>query len=183
LPTQLVYRASRDGWTAAEINKAIIGRTETLILVSVQNSDRIFGMYTAVAWPPNDCERARSRRETGPRSSRSFFFSLVNGRGRPLRFVLNSGAKAVETFPKKGPRLGPISLMFEETPANQPESNEDRGIKDDGSGRRWGFSLDDEWEAAERLTKPDFTCSIGFFSGSGKFACAEIEVFQMQEGH
>jgi hypothetical protein len=47
---ELCYRASRDGWTAADFHRLCDGKGPTLVLAREEVAGYIFGGYTAVAW-------------------------------------------------------------------------------------------------------------------------------------
>lgn len=94
---QLLYRATRDGFEAADFHSMCDGFENTLTVIRTTN-DFIFGGFTEKAW------QSTGGFVTDPNA---FIFSLVNNEGRPLKVMCSkSGKNAINCSSEGGPLFG-----------------------------------------------------------------------------
>jgi len=72
---ELIYRGSRDGFSAREFHSKCDGKANTLTIIKSTNGN-IFGGFTTEAW---------SSSESWVKDTRAFVFSLVNNKNKPFR--------------------------------------------------------------------------------------------------
>ena len=72
---ELIYRGSRDGFSAKEFHSKCDGKVNTLTIIKSTNGN-IFGGFTTEAW---------SSSESWVKDTRAFVFSLVNNKNKPFR--------------------------------------------------------------------------------------------------
>ena len=93
---RLLYRASRDGFTAADFHNRCDHQAPTLTMIKT-TKNFIFGGFTQAEWG-------------GPVGSRedsnAFLFSLVNKRNEPNLMRCHSVTTAIYSDPKYGPTFG-----------------------------------------------------------------------------
>jgi hypothetical protein len=83
----LLWRGSRDGFTAKEFHRRCDGRANTLTLIADIDGN-VFGGFTPVKW------ESHSGKRKGDDSGRSFLFTLRNPHGVPPRkFALTAERK------------------------------------------------------------------------------------------
>jgi hypothetical protein len=83
----LVWRGSRDGFTAQEFHRRCDGRANTLTLIA-DTDGNVFGGFTPVKW------ESRSSGVKGDNSLRSFLFTVRNPHGvSPRKFALRAEKK------------------------------------------------------------------------------------------
>jgi hypothetical protein len=75
----LLWRGSRDGFTAQEFHRCCDGRANTLTLIA-DTKGNVFGGFTPVKW-----ESGQKGKWKGDDSLRSFLFTLRNPHGVPVR--------------------------------------------------------------------------------------------------
>jgi hypothetical protein len=94
---KLLYRGSRDGFTASNFHEKCDNRTNTLTLIETTKGF-IFGGFTPIAWESN------TNLNKPDSSGRSFLFSLQNARNsEPRKFMLMSGKNAIYCNSSCGP--------------------------------------------------------------------------------
>jgi hypothetical protein len=81
---QLLWRGSRDGFTAGEFHRRCDGHANTLTLIS-DTDGNVFGGFTPVKWESRVYKLGRGNPYKGDDSLRSFLFTLRNPRGVPPR--------------------------------------------------------------------------------------------------
>ena len=131
----------------------------------VAGSGNVLGGFLAPAWSVPS--------SIADPTLRSFTFSLINARSRPVKLKLMEPSAAAMYHPRSGRVfLCPtgLSLMLDGKSLNVANANHWGGVTSPHT------ALDDEYERKFDLGP------AGFMSGvSGEFfACAEIEVFTMQ---
>jgi hypothetical protein len=96
---RLLFRASRDGASAASFHRLCDGEGPTVTLIKSSNGC-VFGGYAGVPWSsPIDC--------TFHACPSAFLFTLRNPYGDPIaRFMSNGGARAVYCYSDYGPAFG-----------------------------------------------------------------------------
>jgi hypothetical protein len=102
---KLLYRASRDGWAAADIHRMFDGKGATITVVKSSDGS-IFRGYTDVAWGMNSVYKP---------SSESFLYSLKDHAGiGPVKMPIKSymTARAVSHNLRYGPSFGSGSDLF-----------------------------------------------------------------------
>jgi|AntRauTorckE5430_2_1112549.scaffolds.fasta_scaffold04752_1 hypothetical protein len=96
---KLLYRASRDGWTAADFHAICDGKGATITVVK-SSDGYIFGGYTDVVWGTNPAYKS---------SSVSFLYSLKDHAGiGPVKMPIkiNQSRHAVYHYSNNGPTFG-----------------------------------------------------------------------------
>ena len=76
----LLYRGSRDGFSARDFHSKCDGHANTLTLIKPVNSPNIFGGFTSCAWESIAGKNFKSKSDPN-----AFLFSLVNKDNRPLK--------------------------------------------------------------------------------------------------
>ena len=92
---QLLYQASRDGFSSKDFHTKCDRIPKTLTIVK-STSDCIFGGYTEQTWDGNDCKR----------DPNAFIFSLTNKLNKPALFKSTNGENAILTNSDYGPIFG-----------------------------------------------------------------------------
>jgi hypothetical protein len=98
---QLIYRASRDGYTAKSFHQFCDNRAPTMTVIRSQNGC-IFGGFTTIPWSSSGFEQA---------DSSAFLFTLKNPFGiPPTKYLIRKQAVqfAVCHKPKSGPTFGSL---------------------------------------------------------------------------
>lgn len=183
LPTTLLYKATRDGFMAADFFRCVAEKGATLTLVKAARTGYVFGAYTAVEWPKPSDEDVNVADPSG----RSFLFSLSNKYQRPFRLSLVDSTRAICSPADEdgtGPDFGGSDtegpdlkfpnfvLMNNGQPADAAKGNCCNTPRDDKA-----YQLD-AW-TAENPEPAEFKLDDTTFAGAAFFAAAEIEVYQM----
>jgi hypothetical protein len=151
----MLWRGSRDGFTAAEFHRRCDGRANTLALI-LDTDGNVFGGFTPVEW------ESRTRNcYKGDDSLRSFLFTLRNPHGVPPRkFALKADKKdnAIYCYSGCGPRFGYYDIYVSDN-CNTHRSSCTHGNSD-------------------RMYESD-TAFEHFYTGAEKFTVKEIEVFEI----
>jgi hypothetical protein len=103
---ELCYRASRDGWTAADFHRLCDGKGPTLVLAKEETKGYIFGGHTTVAWSSN----VNWGGGNAANDQHAFLFSICNPSSvKPFKMPFKGGGNgytAVYHDPSTGPRFG-----------------------------------------------------------------------------
>jgi hypothetical protein len=148
----LLWRGSRDGFTAKAFHRRCDGRGNTLTVI-LDTKGNIFGGFTPVKWEPG-------RKYKADDSQKSFLFTLKNLHNIPARrFALNAEQKnyALECDYRWGPCFGVCDIHVSDNCNANTRSNTRLGLSYTNTG------LDG------RIV----------FTGSVNFQVAEIEVFEI----
>jgi len=81
LELKLLYRGSRDGFTAASFHRMCDNKGATLTVIKAENTKNIFGGYNQGSWSSSGSYV----------STPAWIFSLVNSTGKPLKLLPSSG--------------------------------------------------------------------------------------------
>jgi hypothetical protein len=93
----LLYRATRDGFAAADFHKRCDNKAKTLTIIKSTNGN-IFGGYTDKAWMSD---------KQWYSDPNAFLFSLVNKDDKPFKAKVSSnGQNAIFCNSSKGPTFG-----------------------------------------------------------------------------
>jgi hypothetical protein len=155
----LLWRGSRDGFTAGEFHLRCDGRANTLTLIA-DTDGNLFGGFTPVKWESDD-----DREYKGDDSLRSFLFTLRNPHGVPPRkFALRAEWKqeAIGCGSAAGPVFGGCICVDDNCNANR------------GSYTQIGTNWSDCVYAND-------TAFEYFLTGAWKFTVKEIEVFEIAD--
>jgi hypothetical protein len=156
----LLWRGSRDGFTAQEFHRHCDGRANTLTLIADTNGT-VFGSFTPVKWESRVVTAFGENCRKGDDSLRSFLFTLQNPHGvQPRKFAVMAERKqyAIWCPSDRGPQFGyPYELFV-------------------GDGLRG---------ATDNFGKV-YTNDTGlngktFFTGAESFTVKEIEVFEIAD--
>jgi hypothetical protein len=152
---RLLYRGSRDGFSASDFHRCCDKIPNTLTLLQTTKGS-IFGGFTPIAWSSGPGENKYDS------SCQSFVFSLKNPWNRPAqKFSLKSdpSLRSIHCDSSYGPVFGDGSDFGIENPLNGPEK---------------GWS--NFWKSYTNDTGID---SQTFFDGQFRFTVKEIEVFEI----
>ena len=137
----------------------------------VAGSGNVLGGFIAPAWLAEESDGWIE-----DPTLRSFTFSLVNAHSRPVKLKLAAPAYAAHQS------VGYVQLCHDSIVLMRGEPLNAGPNGENGTAGRF-VQLDDRYERKCGLTNPTFDLGKGFMSGmpGGKFACAEVEVFAMQQ--
>lgn len=108
----LIYRASRDGFTARDFHSKCDNIPKTLVIIKASNGN-VFGGYTEASWSDNGLYKA---------DSNSFLFSLINKNNKPIKIKISHGFEPYAIFcgANCGPTFGGGHDLFI---SDNPNSN------------------------------------------------------------
>ena len=149
---KLLYRASRDGFSADDFHDKCDNQANTLTVIKTTKG-YIFGAYTAMAWD------STSKHKSDPTA---FIFSLANPSNQPQLIPIKTHAKAVYCFDSHGPVFGGYDICIQTNSNSNNENYSDLG-------NCYDF----------QLYSPKTTQSQSFLAGSREFKTAEVEVFNL----
>jgi hypothetical protein len=155
----LLWRGSRDGFTANEFHRRCDGRANTLTLIA-DTDGNIFGGFTPVKWDSNSYNK-------GDDSLQSFLFTLRNPHGvLPRKFALRAEKKQHAIYCNSA-----YCAAF--------GSGRDIGVTDNCNANRDCYTrIGTRWSnstyANDTAFKYVFTCAY-------KFTVKEIEVFEIAD--
>lgn len=151
---QLIYRASRDGYTAQAFHQFCDGCFPTMCVIRSTN-DCIFGGFTSIPWSSTSADKP---------DAVAFLFTLKNPLGvKPTKYPIQPRAVnfAISYCEKHGPifgssQYGGIDLLLQ-SPFNL-------------ANNRLGFphSYQDKTKIGRSI-----------FTGTGTFACDDLEIFTL----
>jgi hypothetical protein len=185
---ELCYRASRDGWTAADFHRLCDGKGATLVLAKEATKGYIFGGHTAVAWGSNvniGFGSGGFGGSGGFHDQHAFLFSISNPSSvKPFKMPFKgggSGHTAVQQHSSTGPTFGnygDLALLV----AGQP------GCGTSNLGYSYVVPADRLGPAQGREHPPNpfqlagqnLAQQASFLAGAQKFTLAELEVFLVQ---
>ena len=151
---KLIYRASRDGFSADSFHSNCNFIPKTLTLIKVKDKPHIFGGYTEVTWDGNGLFKE---------DSNAFIFSFVNDYSRPFKLKINEKYKAVYCCIHFGPIFGLTEFQISSySNTNMISFSNLRGATYQNQNYRFN-----SYEARNLL------------AGSYNFCTSEIEVFQV----
>ncbi len=151
---RLVYRGSRDGFSASHFHSKCDNIPKTLTIVKSANGN-IFGGYVGQAWDET---------ELGYKDPTAFLFSLVNKENSPLKFNAKHGATTIYCKSGNGPIFG----------SGYDLSIADKANRNQNSYADLGVSFAFSKYAAKSPQSQDF------LAGSYYFQVADIEVFSLK---
>ena len=145
---KLLYRASRDGWSASDFHRMCNGKGATVTVVK-SSGGYIFGGYTDVAW---------GERGGWKSSAESFLFSLKDHAGiGPVKMPIKSGKRAVCHHSFSGPSFGRGDDLCVDSNANANNSS--------------SCNVGNTYDLPSNTNDPQF------LTGSEYFTVSEWEVF------
>lgn len=150
----LLFRASRDGFLAANFHSKCDFRGKFLVLIKT-NLSFIFGAYTESDWSRNGFQNDRN----------AFLFSLVNKENTPIKFKCVDSKYAVYSNPNHyyGPTFGKGHDIF---------------ISDNSNSSSNSFSnLGISYQNPNYTNNNDSRQAQSLLAGSYNFKTDEIEVF------
>lgn len=151
---KLLYRATRDGFSASDFHAKCDNITPTLSIVKARNSN-VFGGYTEQTWDGKDEVKT---------DNKAFLFSLVNADAHPIKIHLEENDEySIYCNPSFCIVFGGDDLCIK---TNSNEFNE--SYSDLGSYCSHPTYI---YESSEAQS---------FFAGSYKFMTSEIEVYQVE---
>jgi len=157
LKLQLLYRGSRDGFSASAFHSKVDGKGATLTTIKVQNKDNIFGAYHGSSWNSGNSYS----------SGETWIFSLINQTGKPLKLIPSGGTTYNAHF---NTSFGPT---FGGTGAGTYDLHINGSMKSTmNSSQPLSFRVAPGYTGA--YTKMTL-------AGSNKFTVDEIEVFAVKE--
>jgi hypothetical protein len=94
---ELCYRASRDGWDAADFHRLCDNKGATLVVAREQANRNVFGGYAGVAW---------SQSEHLIRDGSAFLFTFKPGEMAPVKLPVTRPSHALCDMRAYGPAFG-----------------------------------------------------------------------------
>jgi hypothetical protein len=149
---QLIYRASRDGFTAKRFHQFCDGYGPTMTVIRSQNGC-IFGGYTSIPWSSSDQDK---------RDGNAFLFTLTNLYTiKPTKYPIleRSTSFAVSHKRLTGPSFGSINNGGSDIYLQSPFNTGDSGVHFPASYR--------DTTGKGRIT----------FTGEPHFSCEDVEIF------
>ena len=148
---RLLYRASRDGFTAADFHAKCDNKAKTLTIIKSLNAN-IFGGFTSKPWDGYNGNKE---------DPSAFIFSMVNKYKEPRRMPIRAASvkQAIWCGEEYGPRFGEDIQLLEDMSEGASNLNNDYEF------------VSDSLTNAEILT---------FLAGSASFKATEIEVFAIE---
>jgi archaellum component FlaC len=158
----LLWRGSRDGFTANEFHRRCDGRANTLTLI-LDTDGNVFGGFMPVKWESTAPGESYGHYK-GDDSLRSFLFTLRNPHGVPSRkFALKADEKhqAIFCASNEGPHFGSNDMFV------NANCNTNRNSFTQLAGCVCKYESDTAFEH--------------FFTGAQEFTVKEIEVFEIAD--
>jgi hypothetical protein len=158
----LLYRATEDGFAAADFHRKCDNKGATLIIIKSRDHPNVFGGFAAVNW-----DSLSVILKIDPNA---FIFSLINSENRPLIANCSYEARAILCSAIYGPVFGGESgnreILIYSNAHTQPASFTN-------------FPVSFKADGLEKGT----TRAKNFLAGSHQFFVSEIEVFQIASTH
>ncbi len=152
----LLYRASRDGFSASNFHQKCDYKTNTLVIIK-STSGNVFGGYTEASWDGDWYKQDPS----------AFLFSLTNKDNTPVKLKQKENNQySIMAWPNSGPRFGNGHDIFIISDSNT-NTNSYSNL-----GRSYVHSAYAEGSNEAK----------SFLAGSYQFQTAEIEVYQRVAG-
>jgi hypothetical protein len=154
----LLWRGSRDGFTAQEFHRRCDGRANTLTLIS-DTDGNVFGGFTPVKWESGNTYK-------GDDSLRSFLFTLRNPHGVPPRkFALKAEGKQWAIY------CGSTDCAV--------FGNTDIHVRDNCNRHRISYT----WIGTRWSDRPytNDTAFEDFLTGAREFTLKEIKIFEIAD--
>ena len=151
---KLIYKASRDGFSAENFHSKCDGFQNTLTIIKVKDSSNIFGGYTTAAWDSSN---------TNKKDEHAFIFSLVNKENKPVKINIDQTKVkyAIECNASYGPIFGADDFLVASN-SNQSKAS----YSNLGNSYKHPFY---------GLSSSKARC---FLSGTYTYSTTEIEVYQ-----
>ena len=151
----LLYRASRDGFSATQFHSKCDEIPKTLTIIKVKDKPHIFGGYTEATWEGNIINK---------QDPNAFIFSLVNNDNKPIKMKINqNGQNAIYCYRTWGPTFG---------------KGFDFHISSDSNTNRHSIT-----DLGKTYQHPNYQINSNdaqsFLARSYKFSTREIEVFEI----
>ena len=152
----LLYRASVDGFRAADFHRKCDDRTNTLTIIKT-TENYVFGGYTSAAWNQHN--------QNYNSDSSAFIFSLINKENTPLKMGIKPSnyGNAIYSQSNYGPTFG---------------GGHDFQISDSSKNNRNSYSNLGHSYKFDKYTHGSNEAK-NFLAGSYNFQVTEIEVFRM----
>lgn len=151
---KLLYRGSRDGFSAAAFHEKCNGIHDTLTVIKTANG-RVFGGYACQPW--------YSLQDTYHMDQAAFIFSLVNGLNKPVKFKpkIREVSKTLYQDADCGPTFG---------------EGHDLMISDNSDANLRSYTkLGNTYQVPGFIVTDPYT----FLAGSRHFVVSEIEVHKV----
>jgi hypothetical protein len=148
---KLIYRASRDGFGAADFHERCDNIQNTLTIIKTKNSS-IFGGFSSEKW--SDAENKSESEQI------AYIFSLVNTQNKPLLIKCSNPSLTIKYKKHRGPCFGDGDIKIcDESNTNSKSSS------------KLGASYN------HKLFEDNPTLSKTFLAGTDHFRTSEIEVY------
>ena len=148
-----IYKASRDGFLAANFHAKCDGQSNTLTIIKSTNGN-VFGGFTTKPW---------SQINNYVNDSDAFIFSLINSKKAPKKFDCKSPQNAIRCQSGYGPTFGSYDIYICDSSNTIQSSSSNLFI----SYKNDQLNLTNGTEEAR-----------SFLAGSYNFVTSEIEVYQ-----
>ncbi len=99
---ELIYRATQDGFDAADFHTKCDWAQNTFVIVLSDNKDFVFGGYTEQSWSGQGFKR----------DVNAFIFSFINEHGRPVVIQCQKPDEAINCDQTTGPQFGKNDLRI-----------------------------------------------------------------------
>ena len=160
----LLYKASRDGFSAKNFHSKCDHLNDTLTIIKVKDKPHIFGGYTKQTW--DDRRNVVLGYKNFKKDRNAFIFSLVNDDNYPIKIDVTQHIKqAIYCDHSSGPSFGGGHDFYISSNSN----------KNKDSYSNLGLSYIHPYYTYES------TEAENFLAGSNEFSTSEIEVYQVKD--
>jgi hypothetical protein len=150
----LLYRGSRDGFTAKDFHEKCDGKPNTLAIFKAKDSSFLFGGYTAIAWE----YLSQGRYKSDPAA---FIFSLTNKDKKSFKSKIQPNLRGIAIYccSEEGPSFGDCDIIIK------------NNLNSELSSSNFGNSyINPRGNVVDKFV----------LAGSHKFLLSEIEVYKKE---
>jgi hypothetical protein len=163
----LLYRGSRDGFSAKNFHTKCDGHTNTLTIVKAKESSNIFGGFTTVDWESSSSGKYKS-------DPNAFLFSLTNSDQRPCKIRIDGNQVLYAIYCHEG--WGPVFGNGHDVIVDVDTDFVDYKENDFPSTKRSSSNLGDTYKHAQYVLGTNEAQT--FLAGRKYFELSEIEIYE-----
>ncbi len=105
--TELLYCASRDGWTGAAFHNTCDSAAKTIVICKSEDGF-VFGGYASASWSDTSSGRGYATHKSAPSS---FLFEFCGSPAEIIQLVCSNVSVALRCVPNEGPAFGGPDLQ------------------------------------------------------------------------